>query len=124
MKVECIEVKILSEMGNKWFSQNIKNISETIGIIGCNMEFRVGKVEFKRRKSETLKHVNPKRAWVGKLSLHARLRSWSAKSDCERDSFVEALLLQACPQVPIGGLGAVVVQTYHHIQKYERNLGS
>lgn len=41
-------------MGCKWFSQNMKYISDTMGIIGFDMGFRVGEVEFQRQKSETL----------------------------------------------------------------------
>lgn len=40
-------------MENEWFSQNI---SKAMAIIGFNMEFRVRKIEFKRRKSEAPCH--------------------------------------------------------------------
>lgn len=41
-------------MESKCFSQNIKDILDTMGIIGFNMGFRGGKVEFERRKSKTV----------------------------------------------------------------------
>jgi len=44
MKGTCIEVKKNSGMQSKRLSQNIKDLSDTLGIIGFNMGFRAEKV--------------------------------------------------------------------------------